>query len=120
VILVDEAAEHRNGAGYELAARAVEVEQCDEVSRVAAALVNGFFQNNAVDASLIEAHSGVAPEDLFATEFDYLLAEGVLRRDGRRFAVAPQWRGDWCYMDKLFYPPDWIERRARSTRLRIR
>lgn len=110
--------EHRNSAGYDLCGRQVEVEYCDQVARVAAALVNGFFRDRCVDAALVEAQCGLAPEDAFGDELDYLLDAGIIGGTGRIYAIKPEHRLDWAYLDKLLYPPDWLRRRAEAVRLR--
>ncbi len=110
--------QHRNSAGYELCGRLVEVERCDQVSRVSAALVNAFFRGEAADAALIEAQCGLAPEEAFADELGYLVGEGVLGCAGRRYAVEPSCRARWASLDKLLYPPDWLRQRSEAARLR--
>lgn len=110
--------EHRNSAGYDLCGRLVEVEYCDQIARVAAALVNGFFRDQSVDTALVEAQCGLAPEDAFPDEFSYLLDAGIIGGTGRTYAIEPLHRPDWAYLDKLLYPPDWLRQRAETVRLR--
>src|SRR6266568_1755368 len=109
---------HRNSAGYELGGRAVDVESCDMVARVSAALVNGFFRDQAIDTALVEVQSGLAPEAVFADELAFLIDQGVLSQTGRRYTISPSHQSEWAYLDKLFYPPDWLQRRRKMVQLR--
>ena len=109
---------HRASAGYELAGRLVEVERCDQASRVSAALVNEFFRDRQADAALVEAQCGLAPEDVFADELAYLIGEGVLCGTGRVYEIEPSRHAEWAYLDKLLYPPDWLRHRGETARLR--
>lgn len=110
--------EHRNSAQYELRGRLVQVERCDQLARVCAAVVNGFFRDQRIDASLIEARCGLAPEEALADEFAYLVEQKVLDTSDRIYTVNLARRADWAYLDKLLYPPGWLARRSQTSRLR--
>lgn len=111
---------HDRKLGWDLVGRPVEVEDCDVRSRVSAALVNEFFREFTADAVAVEATAGAAPEEWFGAELAHLVDAGVLQQQERVYTVTPAWRAEWVYLDKLLYPPDWLERRRGSVRLRER
>jgi len=112
--------EHRAADGFELRGRPVLVEECNQLSRVAAAVVNTLFRDFTADLASVERTVGVRPESLLGEALDYLVEHGVLRAEDRQVTVVPVHRPDWAYWDKLLYPLEWIEQRKRSTRLRVR
>jgi oxygen-independent coproporphyrinogen-3 oxidase len=112
--------EHRAAAGFGLLGRLIEVEECDEESRVSAALVNALFRDLAVDLDQLTSTDGVDPIVHFGDQFAYLVDAGVLVEQGRRLVVATDHRDDWVYWDKLLYPYSWLRRRQQSHRLRVR
>lgn len=112
--------EHRAATGFGLVGRLVEIEECDEESRAAAALVNAFFRDFAVDLDELVSNDGVDPRRYFGAQLDYLLETGVLWAHGQRLVVDPARHDEWVYWDKLLYPEGWIRRRQQSHRLRVR
>ena len=112
--------EHRAADGFELRGRPVLVEECNQLSRVAAAVVNTLFRDFTADLASVERTVGVRPESLLGEALDYLVEHGVLRAEDRQVTVVPVHRPEWAYWDKLLDPPEWIEQRKRSTRLRVR
>lgn len=112
--------EHRPKAAFELAGREVEVEDCDPEYRLAAALVNELFREFSVDLAAAEHGTGRRALDDLADPIGFLIERGVVGTDGRALWVEAEHRDQWMYWDKLLYPPEWLERRSRVDRLRVR
>ncbi|MEV0768679.1 radical SAM protein [Nocardia salmonicida] len=108
---------HRPKAAFGLVGREVEVEDCDQPSRTAAALVNELFREFRVDLSTPEFDA--LPVEV-AQPLDTLIARGIVGTDGQSLWVERAHRDAWMYWDKLLYPPRWLAERAQVDRLRVR
>lgn len=110
---------HRSDERYRLTDRTVEVEYCDEADRLSAAVVNEFARSGRVDLATIGSSCGLDAATHFSEEVAYLVDLGALTVEGTTAVITPAHRDEWPYLDKLFYPPAWLQRLSRQ-RVRIR
>ena len=112
--------EHRAAAGFGLLDRLVEIELCTDHDRVAAALVNELFRDFRVDLAAVERSTRLSVDDTCGADLDYLIARGILRRDGNIVSVDKAHQADWMYWDKVLYPREWLYQRKGVPSLRVR